>query len=125
MKVALLLFACFTSFVACGVQPSNASAASASLRGPVAVALPHPRVAAGPLQLPVGFSHISPGTYIVHLHAICSGSQGYHLAYLPDLVVGSAHTGQILVPTVDFGRGWCVIVYADAARSIVLVTQLI
>jgi hypothetical protein len=72
---------------------------------------------------PVFFSHLPPGTYQVHLHAICNGSQGYHLAYLPDLVVGPTHSGQLTVPTADFGRGWCVIVYADSVRNIVLVTQ--
>ena len=78
-----------------------------------------------PEALPVAFSHVPPGAYQVHLHSICSGSQAYHLAYLPNLVVGASHSGQVQVPVSDFGRGWCVIVYADAARSIVLVTQRI
>jgi len=39
------------------------------------------------------------------------------------LVVGPDHTGQVLVPTADFARGDCVIVYADPVRNIVLVTQ--
>lgn len=106
---------------ACGAEPP--AAAPASILKPVDAAVPHPSRPAVPSQLPVVFSHLPPGTYQVHLHAICSGSQGYHLAYLPNLIVGSAHTGQVVVPTSDFGRGWCVIVYADAARNIVLVTQ--
>jgi len=116
----MLVLAC-AMLVSCGA--GALAATPASILKPVAAAVPHPSRAAAPSHLPVAFSHLPPGTYQVHLHAICSGSQGYHLAYLPDLVVGSAHTGQVLVPTSDFGRGWCVIVYADAARSIVLVTQ--
>lgn len=92
-------------------------------RQAVAAPVVHPTGPRIPAALPVGFSHLPPGTYQVHLHAICNGNQGYHLAYLPDLVVGAAHTGQVQVPTADFGRGWCVIVYSDAARNIVLVTQ--
>jgi hypothetical protein len=61
----------------------------------------------------------------VHLHAICSGAQAYHLAYLPDLVVGAAHSGRVLVPIADFGHRWCVIVYANAALNVVLATQRI
>jgi hypothetical protein len=82
-----------------------------------------PAAAAAPSTRTVGFSHLSPGTYAVHLHSICNGQQNYHLAYLPNLTVGSAHTGSISVPARDFGRGWCVIVYSDATRNVVLVTQ--
>ena len=94
-------------------------------RQAVAAPVVHPTGPRMPAALPVGFSHLPPGTYQVHLHAICNGNQGYHLAYLPDLAVGAAHAGQVLVPTADFGRGWCVIVYSDTARNIVLVTQSI
>jgi len=63
--------------------------------------------------------------YPVHLHSICDGSQSFHLAYLRSLSVGPAHSGAISVPAADFGRGWCVIVYADAAASRVLAVQRI
>lgn len=94
--------------------------------GRVIATLPSPTPSAPPTSsTTVAFSHLPPGTYQVHLHAICSGQQGYHLAYLPNLVVGSGHVGQIQVPAADFGRGWCVIVYSDAVHSIVLTTQRI
>lgn len=123
MRIATLLLA-FAMLVGCGASSSNSTIAqAASMQRPAAAAIPHPSVPALPSELPVVFSHLPPGTYQVHLHKICSGIQGYHLAYLPDLVVGPAHIGQLLVPRSDFSRGWCVIVYADAARNIVLVTQ--
>jgi hypothetical protein len=121
-----LLFAMLASamLVACSPQPASGVAMdTGTSRQPVAAPVVHPIGPRIPAALPVGFSHLPPGTYEVHLHAICGGSQRYHLAYLPGLVVGAAHTGQVLVPTADFGRGWCVIVYADAVRNIVLVTQ--
>jgi len=112
------------TLAACGPQPAGeATMSSAASRQPVAAPVLHPVGPSIPTALPVGFSHLPPGTYQVHLHAVCSGRQGYHLAYLPALVVGAAHTGQVPVPTADFGRGWCVIVYADAILNIVLVTR--
>jgi hypothetical protein len=121
-----LLFAplAFALLVACSPLPASRVAMdTGASRQPVAAAVVHPIGPRIPGALPLGFSQLPPGTYQVHLHAICNGSQGYHLAYLPDLVVGAAHAGNVLVPTADFGRGWCVIVYSDAARNIVLVTQ--
>lgn len=94
-----------------------------SLQPMAAAAAPQLSGPAAPSHRPVGFANVPAGTYQVHLHAICSGRQGYHLAYLPNLRVGSTQGGQILVPAEDFGRGWCVIVYADAARNVVLVTR--
>jgi hypothetical protein len=94
--------------------------------GQVAATLPSPTPSAPPpSSTTVAFSHLPPGTYQVHLHAICNGGQGYHLAYLPNLAVGAGHIGQIQVPAADLGRGWCVIVYSDAVHSIVLTTQRI
>jgi hypothetical protein len=110
--------------VACGTSPSHDPIAQgASMQRPVSTATAHPSVSAQPLELPVAFSHLPPGTYTVHLHAICNGRQAFHLAYLPDLLVGPDHAGRVMVPTADFGRRHCVIVYADAVRNIVLVTQ--
>jgi len=121
-----LLFALLASAMmfACAPQPaSGAPMDSGASRQAVAAPVVHPIGPRIPAALPVGFSHLPPGTYQVHLHSICSGNQRYHLAYLPDLVVGAAHTGQVLVPTAEFGRGWCLIVYSDPARNIVLVTK--
>jgi hypothetical protein len=60
---------------------------------------------------------LAAGNYPVHLHRICSGSQGYHLAYLPYLSVSSAGSGEIAVPAGYFGQGWCVVVYANRAQT--------
>ena len=109
---------------ACGLQAASGFDMNSSTpRQAIVAPVVHPTGPALPAQLPVAFSNLPPGTYQVHLHAICNGSQNYHLAYLPDLVVGDTHMGRITVPTADFGRGWCVIVYKNAARNIVLVTQ--
>jgi hypothetical protein len=125
VKISILLLAC-AMVGACGVgQTPQPNAGSVSTRQAVAAPVVHARAPSLPSALPVSFSHVPPGTYQVHLHVICSGRQGYHLAYLPDLVVGAAHSGQVLVPIADFGRGWCVIVYADAALNVVLATQRI
>jgi hypothetical protein len=67
----------------------------------------------------VRFTGLSAGTYPVHLHRICSGSQGYHLAYLPYLAVSAAGSGEIAVPAGYFGQGWCVVVYANRAQTAV------
>lgn len=124
MKFPMVLLSCLV-LISCGIEPSNAATAQASMRQPVAAPLSHVKAPSPPSALPIGFSNVPPGTYAVHLHSMCSGRQTYHLAYLPDLAVGSAHTGQILVPAADFGRGWCVIVYSDAARNVVLATHAI
>lgn len=125
VKIAILLVACAV-LAGCGAdQPAQLKASSGSTRQSIAVPVVHPRAPGLPSALPVGFSHLPPGTYQVHLHAICSGLQGYHLAYLPNLVVGAGHSGHVLVPIADFGRGWCVIVYADAALNVVLATHRI
>jgi hypothetical protein len=70
------------------------------------------------------FSGLPSGTYPVHLHRICDGRQGFHLAYLPSLHI-TASTGTILVPVADFGRSWCVIVYANQSATAVLTTRRI
>lgn len=133
-KVVLLVAA----FLVAGCGSAAAVATGVPAPSPVAAApaaeiTPSPSPAPGvsqpapaaPVAIPVTFSHISPGTYGVHLHSRCIGSQGYHLAYLPNLRVGPALQGSILVPSSDFGRGWCVIVYADARLSVVLTTRRI
>ncbi len=113
--------------LAAGLPPASAfQPPIAAALGRVVATLPSPTPSAPPTSsTTVAFSHLPPGTYQVHLHAVCSGQQGYHLAYLPNLVVGAGHTGQIQVPAADLGRGWCLIVYSDAVHSIVLTTQRI
>ncbi|HSS94620.1 MAG TPA: hypothetical protein VLR46_11595 [Candidatus Dormibacteraeota bacterium] len=140
-RIAILLVLAAV-VVSCGSGTSDVAKAATRQRVAVAVpalasALPPFATALGPVVASVAppaavvassrglvtFAHLTPAAYEVHLHAICSGQQGYHLAYLPQLVVGSAHTGSIQVPAADFGRGWCVIVYSDPVRSIVLTTR--
>ena len=77
-----------------------------------------PGSSAGPLF--VGFAGLAPGSYPVHLHRICSGLQGYHLAYLPDLAISVAGSGGIAVPAAAFGNGWCLVVYANRAQTSVV-----
>jgi len=67
----------------------------------------------------VSFSGLAPGTYPVHLHRVCSGRQGYHLAYLPSLAVSAAGSGETSVPAADFGQGWCLVVYGNGALTLV------
>lgn len=125
VKISILLLAC-ALVAACGAgRQAQVNTSSGSTRQSVVAPVVHARAPSLPSAVPVGFSHLPPGTYRVHLHAICSGSQAYHLAYLPDLVVGATHSGQVLVPIADFGRGWCVIVYADGPLNIVLATERI
>jgi hypothetical protein len=96
-------------------EPSPSTAPDAT---PIATPLPAPP--AGPPDLLfVGFAGLAPGSYSVHLHRVCSGFQGYHLASLPDLAISAAGSGELAVPAGDFGQGWCVIVYATRALTTV------
>jgi hypothetical protein len=96
--------------------PSPSTTAAAT---PIATPPPAPP-AAPPDPLFVGFAGLAPGSYPVHLHRICSGLQGYHLAYLPDLAISAAGSGGIAVPAADFRNGWCLVVYANRAQTSVV-----
>ena len=125
----LLLAACGVS----GAVASQAPAPSRPSRAPVLTqaAEPSPIPTAPPAAEPatpapappapstnsVAFSGLAPGTYPVHLHSICNGRQSFHIAYLPNLGVGAGGAGSIDLPAADFGRGWCVVVYANAALT--------
>jgi hypothetical protein len=137
-----LLALCAVLLVSCGSLPEAAQAApsrpatpSASA-APVSVPTPLPStapiaVAATPLppaptdlpaqasEFTVAFQGLRPGTYPVHLHSICNGRQAYHLAYLPNLSISAMGTGSVSVPAMDFGHGWCVVVYANSALTAV------
>jgi Cu-Zn family superoxide dismutase len=73
----------------------------------------------------VTFTGLRQGTFPVHLHSRCNGSQTFHIAVLGDLVVNAAGSGSISVPEPDFGHGWCVIVYGDPSLQTVAATQTI
>ena len=74
--------------------------------------------------MPVAFSGLPNGSYITHLHSVCSGSQSFHIAVLPTLVVRGG-AGSVQVPSGDFGRGLCVIVYGTPSLTTVLATRRI
>ena len=69
------------------------------------------------------FSGLPAGTYVTHLHSACNGSQTFHITVLQSLAVGGGGSGSIEVPSSYFGRGLCVIVYANASLTSVLTTQ--
>jgi hypothetical protein len=81
--------------------------------------LPPPPPPPPPQYLAVGFTGLAPGSYPVHLHAICNGRQGYHIAYLPELNVSAAGSGAVEVPAAYFGKGWCLVVYANRSATAV------
>ena len=80
---------------------------------------PAPSSTAPPEYQLVVFTGLASGSYPAHLHAICNGRQRYHIAYLPDLSVAAAGSGALEVPAAYFGKGWCVVVYADRAATAV------
>jgi len=71
----------------------------------------------------VAFSGLRSGTYPAHLHSRCSGSQAFHITILESLRVASGGSGSIGVPPSYFGRGLCLIVYANTSLSTVLTTH--
>jgi len=71
----------------------------------------------------VAFFGQPAGTYPVHLHSACNGTQKFHLTVLQGLSVGGDGSGSIEVPSSYFGRGMCVIVYTNTALSRVLTTR--
>lgn len=136
-----LLLGCGSSAIAAQSAPSgprpvaSAAAPSPPPTGASPPASPSPAPEATPIATPtpepappprpeaafgyVRFSGLAAGTYPVHLHRICNGGQGYHLAYLPNLAISAAGAGQIVVPARDFGQGWCLVVYGNRAQTLV------
>jgi len=78
---------------------------------------------APPANVPVSFSGLPGGTYPVHVHSRCSGNQAFHIITIASLRVGSGGGGSIEVPRGYFGRGLCLIVYANPSLSTVLTTR--
>jgi hypothetical protein len=85
--------------------------------------MPAPVEAAPPTTVEIGFAGLPPGTYPVHLHSACNGSQAFHIAVVESLSIGNAGAGGIAVPAADAGRGWCLIVYTNSSLSRVLATR--
>ena len=80
---------------------------------------------AAPSVMAVTFSGLRTGVYPVHLHSRCDGTQAFHLTTLASLHVGAMGSGTVGVPSGDFGRGLCLIVYTSPALSAVLTTRRI
>jgi superoxide dismutase, Cu-Zn family len=78
-----------------------------------------------PATRTVSFSGLPMGSFAVHLHSVCNGSQNFHITVLGTLVVNSDGQGTISVPSGYFDRGLCVIVYGNAALSTVIATKTI
>ncbi len=72
----------------------------------------------------VSFSGLPNGTFPVHIHSVCSGSQQFHIIVVQSLVV-SGGSGSISAPSGYFGRGLCVIVYSSPSLTSVLATKRI
>jgi len=102
------------------------SAAKAS-PSPSASQSASPASAAGALAPPanvaVSFSGLPGGTYPVHVHSRCNGNQAFHIITIESLRVNSVGGGSVEVPRGYFGRGLCLIVYANPSLSTVLTTR--
>jgi hypothetical protein len=84
-----------------------------------------PAAPAVPSVMAVTFSGLRSGIYPVHVHSRCDGTQMFHIITLASLRVGSMGSGTIGVPSGYFGRGLCLIVYANPNLSAVLTTRRI
>src|SRR5947209_13748242 len=80
--------------------------------------------AAPPATAAVTFTGLRAGTYPLHVHSVCSGSQQFHITVLPSLVVRNG-AGVTEVPAGYLGRGLCLIVYTSPAATQVLATRRI
>ncbi len=61
----------------------------------------------------------------MHVHSRCNGNQAFHIVVVESLRVTAMGTGAIEVPRGYFGRGLCLIVYANPSLSAVLTTRRI
>lgn len=108
-----------------GSAPSQAPVTTSPVpaTSPSASPLSAAAAIAPPADVTVAFSGLRAGTYPVHVHSRCSGNQAFHIVTVESLRVGSAGTGSIAVPRGYFGRGLCLIVYANPALTVVLTTR--
>jgi len=96
--------------------PSPSTSTSASPASAAAALAP-------PANVAVSFSGLPTGTYPVHVHSRCNGNQAFHIITIESLRVNSGGGGSVEVPRGYFGRGLCVIVYANPSLSAVLTTR--
>jgi hypothetical protein len=101
--------------------PSLAPVASDPTPTPAAPpAPPTPSAASQPSSYPFTFSGLPTGSFPVHVHSACNGSQAFHLATLGSLFVGMSRSGTVTVPAMYVGEGLCLIVYANPSLTSVL-----
>src|SRR6266849_4760772 len=80
-------------------SPPESPAAQAPSPSPSASPSPSPAAPAPrPTTMPVAFAGLPSGTYPVHLHSACDGSQRFHITVLQSLVVRQG-AGAISVPS--------------------------
>src|SRR5438874_3778719 len=106
-------------------SPARSPAQTSSVPSISPTPTPPPSPTAVPASLAVNFSGLPAGTYPVHLHSRCNGSQAFHITVLETLQVGSGGAGTIDVPSSYFDRGLCVIVYTSSSLAAVLITRAI
>lgn len=82
-----------------------------------------PPAAPQPSSYAIGFSGLAPGSYPVHVHSACNGSQAFHLATLGRLSVGMSRTGTVTVPAMYVGEGLCLIVYGSPSLTTVVAVR--
>ena len=133
LRISFLLAA--VVLAACGASPSHQSGGVAGASAARESASPSPSPSTAPSVAEhapspaapsrVFFFGLPAGDYVTHLHSACSGSQAFHITVLDTLEIAAAGTGSVAVPSSYFGRGLCVIVYANASLSRVLTTQRI
>jgi hypothetical protein len=96
---------------------------------PTPTATPEPVAAAAPAPAPpppppasmtVRFGQLAPGSHPIHLHSICNGTQNFHITTIGAIAPDGAGGASVTLPTSDFGRGWCLVVYTDASLTRVL-----
>ena len=133
LRLALAIGGAALSLLGCSTTTAE-PAPSASSPAPVALASASPMpaspsaastsgVLAPPPVVDVSFSRLPAGAYPVHVHSRCSGSQAFHIITVGSLRIMAGGTGAIGVPRGYFGRGLCLIVYANLSLTAVLTTR--
>jgi hypothetical protein len=76
-----------------------------------------------PRIIVVSFSGLKVGTYPVHLHSACNGSQSFHIAVEQSLIINKGGRGSIAVASSYFEGGLCLIVYGSSSLRTVLTVR--
>jgi hypothetical protein len=125
LALALALAACSAAGPPSGEKapiPASEPPTSSASPSPTATDLPQAQTPA-PSNLLVQFAGLRSGTYPVHLHSVCNGTQTFHITVLQSLRVAPDGTRSVEVPAADVGRGWCLIVYTDPSLARLLAVR--